>query len=101
MVVLMPTISCLMGKSDIAVTDQFIEPCSLYSILVGFPSTKKSVCLNFIKNEYIIANNHVNSAKCEKGKFKACFANNSKLKLPEKLIFINVFIFKVLLWNHF
>ena len=75
----MPTVSCLMGKSEIAVTEQFIEPCSLYTILVGFPSTKKSVCLNLIKNEFISANDHVNSVKCEAGEFKACFANNSKI----------------------
>ena len=74
----MPTVSCLMSKSDIAVTEEFIEPCSLYSILVGFPSTKKSVCLNFIKNEYIKANNFVNRAIHDKD-YKPCYTNNSKL----------------------
>ncbi len=67
-----------MSKSDIAVTEQFIEPCSTYSILVGFPSTKKSVCLNFIKSEFILANNLVNLAKTDESTFKACFTNNSK-----------------------
>ena len=80
MIALLPTVSCLMCKSDIAVTEQFIEPCSMYSILIGFPSTKKSICLNFIKSEFILANNHVNLYlnNFDMNKFQACFTNNSE-----------------------
>ena len=70
MVVLMPTIACLMEKSVIAVRPQYVEPCLLFSIIVGFPSSKKSVCMNFIKDQFITANNIVN---------QALFAGDSKL----------------------
>jgi hypothetical protein len=73
MVVLMPTIACLMEKSVIAVRPQYVEPCLLFSIIVGFPSSKKSVCMNFIKDQFITANNIVN---------QALFAGDSKLIKP-------------------
>jgi hypothetical protein len=59
MIALVPTVSCLMGKSDVAVTTHFVEPCSIFAMLIGYPSSKKSVCLNFIKTTFISANNPV------------------------------------------
>jgi hypothetical protein len=48
MVALLPTISSLMGQAEIAVTEQNIEAANIYSILTGFSSSKKSVCLNLL-----------------------------------------------------
>ena len=81
MIALVPTVSCLMGKSDVAVTTHFVEPCSIFAMLIGYPSSKKSVCLNFIKTTFISANNHVNYylSKFNRAVFKECFSNNSKL----------------------
>jgi hypothetical protein len=60
MIALVPTVSCLMGKNDVAVTSHFVEPCPLFEMLIGYPSSKKSVRLNLIKTTFITANNHVN-----------------------------------------
>jgi hypothetical protein len=76
MVALLPTISSLMGKAEIAVTEQYIEAANIYSILTGFPSSKKSVCLNLFKNEYIKACEAVNLIL--NGEKSAIFTNNSK-----------------------
>jgi hypothetical protein len=80
MVVLMPTIACLMEKSVISVTEQYVEPCLLFSIIVGFPSSKKSVCMNFVKDQFIFANNIVNMGLIDgdKSSIKPFNTNNSQ-----------------------
>lgn len=60
MVVLLPTIACLMDKSEVAISESYVETCSIYAILVGFPSAKKSVVLNLIKDAFITSTNEVN-----------------------------------------
>ena len=49
MVVLLPTIACLMDKSEVAISESYVETCSIYAILVGFPSAKK-ITLKNLKN---------------------------------------------------
>ena len=39
MIALVPTVSCLMGKSDVAVTTHFVEPCSIFAMLIGYPDS--------------------------------------------------------------
>ena len=85
----MPTIACLMEKSVISVTQQYVEPCLLFSIIVGFPSSKKSVCMNFVKDQFILATNIVNLGLLEgdKKSFKPFNTNNSKeIKFFQKFI---------------
>jgi hypothetical protein len=38
MVVLLPTIACIMDKSVVEISDSYVETCSVYAILVGYPS---------------------------------------------------------------
>jgi hypothetical protein len=60
MVVLMPTIACIMDKSVVEISESYVETCSIYAILVGYPSVKISVVLNLIKDAFISSMNEVN-----------------------------------------
>lgn len=41
-----------MGKSTIAATEHYVEPCALYTIICGFQSSKKSVCIDLFKSNF-------------------------------------------------
>ena len=49
---MLPVVSSLMNKATIAATEQYVEPCSLYTIICGFQSSKESVCIDLYKSNY-------------------------------------------------
>ena len=49
-----------MDKSEVAISESYVETCNIYSLLVGFPSAKKSVVLNLVKDNFLLAVNKVN-----------------------------------------
>ena len=83
---LLTTVCGSMGKSSVNASTHFSESCSLFTILVGFQSIKKSVVLNRLKEIYTSANttvdhviNVVNHTKKHKSVEKAeAFVESNK-----------------------
>ena len=65
-----------MGKSEICATDHYIEPCSMFSIICGFQSSKKSVCLDCLKEAYVEASLAIDNLLEIQ---TASYTNNSKI----------------------
>ena len=69
----------MMGKSVICATEQYIESCSLFAIICGFPSTKKSVCMDWLKDAHLEASKAVDLIINKDDPFaNAPYTNNSK-----------------------
>lgn len=83
-VVLLPTNACLMDKLEIAISSSYVETCNIYAILVGLPLTKKSVVLNLVKDNFLLAVNKVNQF-LEIDEFPT--VNHSEYSLAKKPIF--------------
>jgi hypothetical protein len=63
---MLPVAGNLMGKSTIAATEHYIEPCALYTIICGFQSSKKSVCIDLFKSNFSEAMDAVDALSIDK-----------------------------------
>ena len=49
---MLTTASIMCEKAKVSVVQEFSQPMTLYSVCVGYVSTKKSVCVDLFKEEY-------------------------------------------------
>ena len=63
---MLPVAGSLMGKSTIAATEHYVEPCALYTIICEFQSSKKSVCIDLFKSNFSEAMDAVEALLNEK-----------------------------------
>ena len=47
------SVGALAHNTAVKVTENFIEPVFLYSVIAGLPSTKKSRCVRLIKEQFV------------------------------------------------
>jgi len=92
---MLPVVSSLMNKATIAATEQYVEPCSLYTIICGFQSSKKSVCIDLYKSDYREAIDAIDALS------ENLLDNSNKNRLDNSIFkpysfFLRIFSFKFL-----